>query len=133
MPTAQTRVTRKFNTRTYRRRTGVPAEAQKPWSERKLEWLTRIQSKEGLLVNRQRCTKTYRNDLTGRDVRRLIEEGLAVLTGKSLYHCRQLVLTAKGRALLPAAEPYAKRKAAIAADKLRSNPVPLETSTSLWA
>ncbi len=139
MPTAQTRVTRKFNTRTYRTRVGVPAVAQKPWSERKLEWLARIEAKGSVPVNRQSCLKTYRNDATGRDIRRLIDDGLIRLTDKHPGNCRRLVLTPKGKALLPSAEParvaepYAKRKAAIAADKRHSTPVSLETPTSLWA
>jgi hypothetical protein len=139
MPTAQTRVTRKFNTRTYRTRVGVPAIAQKPWSERKLEWLARIERKGSLPVNRQSCLKTYRNDATGRDVRRLIDEGLIRLTDKHPGNCRRLVLTPKGQALLPSAqpvrvaEPYARRKAAMAADKARGTPVSPEDLTSLWA
>lgn len=118
---------------------GAPATPHKPWTERKVEWLAKIEERGSIGVNRKWCSKTYRNDVTGRDLRRLIKEGLVRLTEKGGINYRRLEVTEKGRTVLPPKnlaripDPYAKRKAAILADKQRANGVPLENPTSLWA
>lgn len=119
--------------RAYRGRSGVAAEPLVPWSKRKIGWLLKIQEKGGALtVNRSWCFSLTSGDVASRDLRRLIKEGLAIAdvharAGRRTTY-RQLRLTEKGLGMLPVvpvvrvAEPYAKRKAAMAELMGRTNP-----------
>lgn len=109
----------------YRGRAGVAAEPQKTWTERKLALLRHVEAKGGSIqVNRTWCVNTTANNQHARDLRRLIKEGLlddqAKLYTSRRTSYRQLTLTEKGKAAIPAApqprvaEPYAKRNADLA-------------------
>ena len=129
----------------YRGRSGVAAEPLVPWSKRKIGWLLKIQEKGGALtVNRSWCFSLTSGDVASRDLRRLIKEGLAIAdvharAGRRTTY-RQLRLTEKGLGMLPVvpvvrvAEPYAKRKAAMAELMGRTSPAsnPEGNQGTLW-
>lgn len=119
----------------YRGLAGVTPTPQVPWNQRRLALIEKINSRgeTGLVVNLKYTLKTNTNEGTSKDIRRLISEGFAVMThktGKPLAldnrkrkggkEHKSLLLTEKGRALLPSAAPeatpgpYAKRKLAMA-------------------
>lgn len=113
----------------------------KPWLERRLDLVQQIHSREssGLAVNLKRALKTYGRETSSRDIRRLVEEGYAIISQKSSRHYsalasrlgkssksnRSVFLTSKGEGLLPVPMevtlgPYAKRNAELAKMKLEA-------------
>lgn len=80
-------------------------QVQKRWTQRRLELLQTIQHRGGRLpVNTKRNVKTYTNEQHSKDIRRLLKEGYAKVTGKSTdvgrKNNRYLILTREGMLLL---------------------------------
>ena len=118
-----------------RRHRGSAATPLEPWTKRRAA-LIALLAQDDMVVNRRYCRQTTHNSLASRDLRRLIAEGFAVLTGKRRHGggaaYRYLTLTESGKAHVKTAvpkrevQPYAKRQAALAA--LKATPA----SDSVW-
>ena len=118
------------------RHRGSEATPLKPWSQRRAA-LIALLNESSLVVNRIHCRQTNHNTPASRDLRRLIAEGFAALSGKRKHgggaSYRYLELTNLGRAQVKACapvhipQPYAKRRAELSA--LSSEP---QEPASAW-